>query len=284
MPTQPIIFLHIPKTGGMSLEDVVVRQFPPTAVYRINGPLGTSAAELRRLPDERRATIGCVYGHVPFGLHACLPQAAAYLTLLRDPVERIVSIYYYARRRAEWGLHSQILDRRLSLQDFVVSDLAAEFHNQQTQMVAGMDRPADDPEALVRAKKNLTGCVALAGITERFDESLLLCRSLFGWKHVFYHRANVNRRRPHLEDISRATIASIEQRNTLDLELYEIVRRRFDTLVRAHPSVGRDLQRFRRCNGLYGPAASLVAMPMNLLRGGQAALRRMRMRPAADHR
>jgi hypothetical protein len=265
-PQRSIIFLHIPKTGGMSFSRILARQFPRASVYRINGRLHTSAAELRGLPDERSGSLQCVYGHVPFGLHEHLPGSAAYVALLRDPVERIISTYYYALRRAEWGLHQQIRQGRLSLHDFVVSDLAAEFHNQQTQMVSGADGPVDTVDALTTAKRNLTEHFALAGVTERFDESILLCRSTLGWRNVFYSRANVNRHRPRRGDISRATIALIEKRNALDLELYETVRQRFDLLVRADPAVARDLRRFQRLNGIYGAAASLFSLPMNLLR------------------
>ncbi|HSQ00321.1 MAG TPA: sulfotransferase family 2 domain-containing protein [Candidatus Dormibacteraeota bacterium] len=283
-PQRSVIFLHIPKTGGMSFSRILARQFPPATVYQINGRLSTSAAELRGLPDERRLSIQCVYGHVPFGLHEHLPRSPAYVALFRDPVERIISTYYYALRRAEWDLHRQIREGKWSLHDFVVSDLAAEFHNQQTQMVSGADGPVDTVDALTRAKKNVNEHFALAGVTERFDESILLCRGVLGWKNVFYHRANVNRHRPRLCEISRSTIAMIEKRNALDLELYEIVRQRFEVLVRECPTVARDLRRFRQFNGLYGAAASLFTVPMNLLRGSRAAIRRLRPRHAAGNR
>ncbi len=141
-PQRPIIFLHVPKTGGMTFSAIVARQFPRTAVYQIDGRLSACAAELKGLPEARRLGIRCVYGHVPFGLHESLPRSPVYLTLVRDPAERIVSIYYYARRRVEWGLHQQILERKLSLRDFVTSEIAAEFHNQQTQMLSGQTGPS----------------------------------------------------------------------------------------------------------------------------------------------
>ena len=36
-------------------------------------------------------------GHMPFGIHKRLPQDYTYITFLRDPIERVVSAYYFAR-------------------------------------------------------------------------------------------------------------------------------------------------------------------------------------------
>jgi hypothetical protein len=32
-----------------------------------------------------------------FGLHEILPQAATYITILRDPVDRVMSAFYFVR-------------------------------------------------------------------------------------------------------------------------------------------------------------------------------------------
>ena len=67
---------------------------------------------------------------VPFGLHDYLPRSdAAYVTILRNRVDRMVSIYYYALRRPEWALHAEIKRWQLSLHDFFLSDAASEFNN-----------------------------------------------------------------------------------------------------------------------------------------------------------
>lgn len=264
-----LIFLHIPKTGGMTLSAIVARQFPHAAVYQINGPLGTSREALYSLSEEQRRQIQCLSGHVPFGLHVCLPHPAIYVTLLRNPVERILSIYYYARRRPEWGLHKQILDNQWSLYDFVVSEVAMEFHNQQTRMLSGADEPDNTPDALEKAKKNLAEHFALAGLTERFDESVLLCRKLFGWRNVFYYKKNVNRHRPQRGEIPRTTIAMIEEKNALDLALYGIVRQRFDELIHAYPLSNTALRQFQRWNRLYRLAERCAHLSGHLMRAAK---------------
>jgi hypothetical protein len=96
---QPVIFVHIQKTGGMSLASMMHRRFPRERVFQVNGTLCFAAEQLTGMPAARRANMGFIYGHVPFGLHDYLPRAAAaYVTVLRNPVDRMVSIYYYALR------------------------------------------------------------------------------------------------------------------------------------------------------------------------------------------
>ena len=216
------------------------------------------------MPEAQRANMGLIYGHVPFGLHDYLPGAAAYVTILRNPVDRIVSIYYYALRRPEWALRDEINQRRLSLHDFALSDAAAEFNNGQTRMLSGSDDPINSPNALEKARENLRRHFLLAGLMERLDESVLLCRKLLGWRRVFYQRKNVNRHRVRVEDIPRDTLAAIERNNTLDLELYEMACKRFDELLRHDPTVARDLDRFRRFNAVYSRARNLLEVPINL--------------------
>ena len=86
---------------------------------------------------------------------------------------------------------------------------------------------------------------------EQFEESVLLCRSVFGWKNVFYQKKNVNRQRESLADLPAKTIAAIEERNTLDIDLYAFARQQFADRIRAEPSVASELDHFRRWNSQF---------------------------------
>ncbi len=260
MIDSPLIFLHIPKTGGMTLAAMIARQFPSRAVRRLNGSLAAAKAAIAALSEDDRNEIRCIYGHVAFGLHECLPAPAVYVTLVRDPVERLVSIYYYACRRPEWGLHREIAENRLSLADFVVSEAANEFHDQQTRMLGGSDVWPCGGTELALAERNLSERFAVAAPLERFDEAALLCGRLFGWKDVRYARANVNRRRPALCKISRAVIEMIEKKNVLDRELHAAVCRKFAERIAGDERLAADLAAFRRSNAWYrfvGPVSRI---------------------------
>jgi hypothetical protein len=61
----------------------------------------------------------------------------------------------------------------------------------------------------------------IVGLVERFDESLLLMKKRYGWGDVSYRKRKVASDRPGREDLSRALLRKIEERNRLDTDLYE---------------------------------------------------------------
>jgi hypothetical protein len=272
----PLIFVHIEKTGGMSFGAMIRRQFRPDAVINVDGTVTEAAEKLAALPAAQRAKVQFIYGHMPFGLHACLPGGARYVTMLRNPIDRIASAYYYALRRPEWRVRDEIIGRRMSLRDFAGDRAAAAFNNGQTRALSGCGERDSLAGALERAVENLCRHFTMAGLLERFDESALLCGALLGWRHVFYPRKNVNRHRIPLHDIARDTIAAIERHNTLDLELYEIARKRFDEQLTQCPGVKRGLHSFRQVNRIYSAIRFGIELASNPSNTARAAIRRIR--------
>jgi hypothetical protein len=236
------IFVHIPKTGGVTLATILTRQFAAQSLFNLDGTVEAVAAAINALPASRRDKLQCVYGHVGYGLHACFARPVSYITMLREPVDRVASAYYYARIRPEWGYHRPIIDGNLTLHDFAVNPISTDLHNEQTRMLGG---------TLEQARENLAKNFALVGIMEQFDESVLLAQSLFGWKNVFFQKENVNWQRERVSDLPQATIAAIEERNAQDIELYHFARRLFDEKLRQTPSIAANLDLFRIENRRY---------------------------------
>lgn len=96
----PILFLHIPRTGGMSLKEMCV------------GSLGASRCltdvHFLRVGREDGFDLGAydfVEGHVVAGFFGLTTAAAAWpssgYTILRDPVERVVSQAVHLRHRPD---------------------------------------------------------------------------------------------------------------------------------------------------------------------------------------
>ena len=119
---------------------MIRRQFTRARVFQVNGTLRLAAQQLTAITEARRRRLSrFICGHVQFGLHDYLPGSAVYVTILRNPVDRMVSVYYYALRRPEWALNREIKRRHLSLHDFALSDAACKFNNGQTRRIAGCD-------------------------------------------------------------------------------------------------------------------------------------------------
>jgi hypothetical protein len=76
--------------------------------------------------------------------------------------------------------------------------------------------------------------MAVVGVSERVDETLLVCRAIFGWRRLLYRRVNVTTRRPRLGAIDPETIATIERANSLDRSLYRFACGRLDEVMREY--------------------------------------------------
>ncbi|NKI36431.1 sulfotransferase family protein [Wenzhouxiangella sp. XN79A] len=125
-----------------------------------------------------------------------------YVTLLRDPVDRLVSNYKFVRTRKDYPDHERVYSGKYSFADFVDFTDETGRLNLQALWLSGLmpvetysrktfvaDR--SDEEVLAMALQNLDDHFALAAPVDRFDDFLLCCCKLFDWGIQYY--ANVNR-------------------------------------------------------------------------------------------
>src|SRR5207245_9220276 len=96
MDREALIFLHIPKTAGTTLNRIIEWQYGPFAIFTMDPyRIRATPERLKRLPERRRRRLQVVRGHMFYGLHESLPQGASYFTMLGDPVARALSTYYF---------------------------------------------------------------------------------------------------------------------------------------------------------------------------------------------
>ena len=88
---EAVIFLHVPKTAGTTLNRLIEWEYPLFQMYSVDPVFFTwSASHLRRLPPRRLKNTRMFKGHMVFGLHEILPQPATYITVVRDPIDRVI--------------------------------------------------------------------------------------------------------------------------------------------------------------------------------------------------
>lgn len=253
-----VIFLHIPKAAGTTFYQVLDHQYMAQHIQYIKEGMSKqrSIDAFRKLPEEKKARLRCIRGHMPFGLHQWLPKPATYITILRNPVERIVSDYYYVRRTPIHPFHSELIEKNISLEDYIRRMEDKNTTNLQTRWVAGCvdfdsvmppyeDLPAN---ALDLAKENIKNFFSVCGLIERFDESLLLMQKILGWKNIYYMRRNVGKRRPSEEQSPVATLRLIEKYEEKDLELCEYAGKRLTEMLNTHCIDGEQISKFRVMN------------------------------------
>ena len=88
---------------------------------------------LRPSPAAQRGRYRLIQGHLYFGLHRFIPRASTYVTFLRQPVERVLSFYYYARSTPDHYLYPLLAAERLDLKTLLARELTVELCNDQTR-------------------------------------------------------------------------------------------------------------------------------------------------------
>jgi hypothetical protein len=200
----------------------------------------------KRLPTAERVRYRLIRGHFHFGLHRLIPGRSVYITLLRHPVERVHSFYYYARTKPDHYLYNFLRSGCLNPKSPVVQDLTSELCNEQTRLLAGGEW--EDPRrpitraALKSAQTNLRTHFSVIGLTEEFDASVLLLHQLFGWQLPVYRKENVTKNKPESSSLDPETRRLIEQTNSFDLELYDYARELFAEKRQDGQITGAELQ------------------------------------------
>lgn len=234
-----IIFLHIPKAAGSTLNAIFRKLYREDQILNLNKyPRAEYLEKLREPEKHGLGNLRFVTGHVPYGLHAIIPRPCVYITILRDPVERILSHYYYAASEPRHHAYEAIRSGKITLTEY-----AQKLANGQTSYLSGQ-KPS--PEALATAKENISRHITLTGLTERFDETLVLLAAEFGFEPTTYTRANVTRRRPSTADISEETYDVLRKSNALDMELYRHAEKLFLQRLAENPSVTEQAARLRQ--------------------------------------
>src|SRR4030067_55468 len=125
-----------------------------------------------------------------------------------------------------------------ALSRFVQNGITLETDNEQTRLVSGIDSEFGKctSEMLEAAKENLKKYFTVVGLSEYFDETVLLMKLAFGWKlpirlslkkivsgtsSPFYERTNVSINRVRRDELSEDDLSAINKFNELDIQLYE---------------------------------------------------------------
>jgi hypothetical protein len=126
MPPSPLLLhMHLPKTAGITLFDILDLKYG----FRRGLVALNHHAEIAAIV-AREAEIHAVSGHFPYGVDTLFDRTCAYIVLLRDPVDRLISNFHYIRREA--GHPQQAQFAAMSFDEFARSD-DLDLDNAQTR-------------------------------------------------------------------------------------------------------------------------------------------------------
>jgi hypothetical protein len=228
-PEHPkILFVHIPRTGGMTFGEILRTLYDGHGICSFYGDETGSVAndKIHRFVSRDAAEknrFAVLKGHVVFGFDPSLTGFQP-VTLLRKPLERLVSYYFYALRNRHHYLHAFLMQRKLRLEPFLVSELSIELDNYQVRAVSGAafstSRERVNRDHLELAKRNLRERFAAFGLSESFDRSMLEFARRFGWCLPPFGRENRGEYAGQPE-LSAEGLAHVTRRNQFDIELYQ---------------------------------------------------------------
>lgn len=226
--TKPlVVFVHIPRTGGTTLWSVLNAAYPAGRVRRVieGGNQQVQQAALDLMADGAPG-LDVLGGHFRYGVHKGCPRDVQYMTLLRDPTDMLLSRYYKILRKPEKRRHAEFsggdVDESEALRQMA--------RNSQTAKLAGLPLGTPVlPEHLDQARKNLES-FAVVGLMDRFDETLMLMKHVFGWKrYPYYERLNAGSNRP--SSIVQDVYQLGRELNPLDYALYDFATALFEQRI-----------------------------------------------------
>jgi hypothetical protein len=254
--SSPLLFLHIPKCGGMSFYATLTKHLGPTVADLYNKSQ-RNLGDTPLLMQDATKTAYC--GHFSFGLHQWINRPCYYVSMVREPVSRLVSLYYFLRNM--WPefhkklTHVGYTHTKTFVPEFHADFLDWFFENREDAKVFfscpspeldnGMVRrfsgyglnPAPCPsEALGKAKDNIEKYFSFVGIVERYSESLKMVATIFRLAGLEEHLANKTSRKPQGLGLPPDIISKISAMNPLDLALYDWINKGFDARTE-HPKL-----------------------------------------------
>ncbi|MGE4472028.1 MAG: glycosyltransferase [Sulfuricurvum sp.] len=221
------IFIHIQKTAGSTMVDLIRQTYGNGQVVSHGDFVDTDRNILKH------KDIAFVSGHFGFEYAAPLIKDRFSFTFLREPRDRVISLYYYARSSKDKDSEPLVtLAKEASLEDFLVigktrPEIATAIRNHQTRQLAigwgGTKTYRDfenERDILEVAKKHLD-MLSFVGLTETFEQDRdIILRELGIEPPAHKVVVNATGERLQLEDLPQSTLSVLDELVNLDNELY----------------------------------------------------------------
>jgi len=186
-----LVFLHHPKTGGTTLHNILVKTFSKEEICpeRFNGLRHYAAGELARYRYFS--------GHFDLPSVKLIPGRKKTITMLREPVARLISLYYFQRAHKPEVVESNGLELARLANTFTMKEffLAPEvrmhpaINNSMTRVlvdtIEGLrwEQKAlanfDDMSQFLQLALRELSAFDTFGVMERYDDSVeLICESI----------------------------------------------------------------------------------------------------------
>lgn len=250
-----ILFLHIPKNGGTTFHSIIERFYEKENIFTIKvvDSYFMNTGQFIKLTDSQRKDILLLKGHFNFGFHKYLFGKYKYITFLRIPSQRVLSYYNYVCSKENHRLHKQVIENRMTFMDFVRNINQHDLNNAQVRLISGID---DEPKFMLeKALENIEKHFSFVGLTEYYDQSLVMLKKMYNWGMPYYSTLNKTSRGNNIKDFVPEIIEEVNYLNEADNLLYDSVCRNFKSLCDKFPNFNTELIKHKLYNKLYNSKA-----------------------------
>lgn len=222
---KPVVFDHLPKCGGSSINKYLTSSFPIKRTYAINGSNPHKSVEIfLNLNTKKRYGAKLVYGHLANKLFDVANPESIRATVLREPIDRIISHYYYVKRNKDHYLYKKIEEENIQLSEYCYHDLSGELQNWYVTHFTGL--------SLSEVEKNPKKSVDLAfkNVIDKYhvigfqDDIPLFINNLKRAANIntqFKNEIiNATKKRIGTSQLDKSVLDKISKKNSLDIELF----------------------------------------------------------------
>ena len=221
-----ILFDHLPKCGGSSINVYLEENFLRRNIYSLNvRDLNKSIEVFKSYNAKKRFSYRLIKGHLAHTLIEFAHPNTIKATVLREPVDRLVSHYYYVKNNPTHYLYAKVQKSNMTLESYIKSGISEELSNWYITHFSGLTLKE------VNQKPNKAIDIALNTVLNTYDVIGFL-DDLNSFTDRLYHKAdlrtkykgnrvNITKVRPKIESISKDSIEVIEKYNTPDIIFYK---------------------------------------------------------------